>query len=211
MRRHRGEGRGLNDRERVLMMLAQRLIKPDLRGNEYEKKQGFPYADYEKPKKGDLVVCQSSGIHPYSVGFAVSDYEPNTAALRVREIGSGRVCHVSNESFVVIRNIHKDELLEGRQRAFLAKVHKAFMRGDQYCYRYGGLDFDGDTVRIWIREVFGGHLHGTDQESVPFCAEMKWNGRTSIKAILQAMQDAGYGTREFERRPVHKLTGEPSE
>lgn len=185
----------MGDKERILMTLLQRLVGLD--GNEYAKKNGFPYAYPDRdPPLGSMVICQSSGAHPWSVGWVVES-RPSEAHCVIREIGSARTCNVSNDSFYVIHNIDRLSLLEGDRHGFLSKVHKAFRRGDKYRYRFGGLDFDDDKATIWIREVFGGHReHGSE----PFPVVMPWNKRTSIKSILDAMQSAGYGTRDFSAR-----------
>lgn len=93
--------------------------------------------------------------------------------------------------------MHESLLLEGDEYIFDKKVERAFHKGGEYVYRYGGVDFlENQTVRIWIREVFGGMFHG--KESKPFSFEMKWNKRTSVKKILESMRENGYGTRNFE-------------
>lgn len=50
---------------------------------------------------------------------------------------------------------------------------------------------------ITIREAFG----GLGKTSVPFEARMKWTKRTSVAAILKAMREAGYGTKDFRPTP----------
>lgn len=185
------------DKERILMTIITRMAKLDLSG--YDEKQGFPRVSIDEPKPGDLVVCKSSGPHPYAVGWAVSEHDPHGAALTIREIGTERTCHVSNDSFYVLKGFGPDAFLEGKQRGLRDKVMKAFRRGDEYAYRYGGLSFPEPGVAVLlVREVWGGLAH----KSLPFPVEIKWNSRTSIKAILQAMRDAGYGTRVFDLAPV---------
>ena len=189
----------ISDKERILMHLINRLVSVDVR--DYAKRNGFPYACADEPVPGDLVIRQSSGRHnehPWVVGFAASDYDKQTAALTVREIGSDRECRVSNDSFYVVKNIGPDTLLTGQERKFYLRVIRAFGRGGEWGYRYGGVSFGPEkTATIMVREAFG----GLDRESIPFAVTMKWDGRTGINTILKAMRDGGYGTRKFESRP----------
>ena len=192
----------MTDKERILMMLLARLTRPRLCGRcgGYEKEQGLPYVSSGEPKAGDLVICQGSwvrGVHDWVVGYV--DEVKGYGHCMIREIGTDRLCDISNESFCTIHNIDGDHLLTGDQHLFQRKVLRAFARGDEYSYRYGGVEFNGRGVTIWVREVFGGRLHGSDTGSKPFHVAMRWRKNSSIKSILLAMRGAGYGTRDFER------------
>lgn len=192
----------MTDKERILLALVRSLARPVFRADEiaYQEKHDLPrVTTLRKPVIGDLVICQGSGRpypHPWVVGWVESEYDPQTAACTIRELDSDRVCRVSNESFAIVEGMPPELLLTGAQHGFVVKVHKAFARGSEWAYRYDGVDFRDDTVKIWVREAFGGLGDG---ESIPFVVEMPWTKRTTIKAILATMREAGYGTRLFER------------
>lgn len=202
----------MTDRERILTEIVRQLATTQLlakgvpRFSEEAFRDRLPsgseslyvhFAYWEKPKAGDLVLAMTGGIGEWTVAWYVEQLPPNVGGAVVREIGTGRLCNYRNEDFVPIVGLHKSQLLEGEQNEFVNKVHAAFARGDEYTYRYGGVDFEGGGARIWIREVFGGGLSGGG--SKPFSFVMPFTKKTSVKAILKAMRDNGYGTRKFER------------
>jgi hypothetical protein len=156
------------------------------------------HANRQALKRGDLVLCASdNGNHDWVVSYLVKPLYDSFEGWQLREIGTSRLCNMTNNSFIPIRGLRPSQLWEGEEYEFSVKVLKAFARGDEYLYRYGGLEFgENQTALIWIREAFGGMK--ADQESIPFSLEMKWNKKTSIAAILRAMREAGYGTRAFE-------------
>ncbi len=197
----------MNDKERILMNILSNMyftqivrLKGDREcmfddGNsEYVHFGGY---DDRPIQRGDLVLCQTTGLHDWKIGFVHQVID--SQACIIREIGGNRTCNVSNERFVRIAGIPDDSLLEGDEYIFKQKVLQAFHRGDEYMYRFGGVDFLAEHIaRIWIREAFGGVLGGKGKMSTPFSFEMKWNKRTSIKLILETMRENGYGTRDFE-------------
>jgi hypothetical protein len=76
----------LTDKERILFFLFPLLAHPDV--GSYGFKTG-PHVEYGQPKKGDLVICSTSGRfkpHPYVVGWAVSNYNLETGQCFVKEI-----------------------------------------------------------------------------------------------------------------------------
>lgn len=160
-------------------------------------------AHYRRPQSGDLVLCQTGRIDEWKVSWFVCWEAEEHGIAILREIGSKRECRYGNESFLPIAGLMPDELLEGDRLRFYRKVILAFRRGDEYLYRYGGLEFTAKHgARIWIREPFG----GLNQDSVPFAVDMHWTTKTSAAAVLRAMRSAGYGTRRFEHkeRPEEK-------
>ena len=103
---------------------------------------------------------------------------------------------MSNEKFVPIVGLESWQCLEGNEHKFREKVIKAFRRGDEYIYRFGGVEINGHSAIIWVREAFG----GLDKPSKPFFVSIHWTAKTSIKTILETMREQGYGTREFDRK-----------
>lgn len=187
----------MTDKERILTNIILRL-KSDIAhiGGMHDEAMHGDYVHFaccgaDKPKIGELVIAETTPwVHDYTIGFLT---EIHSDMCVIREIGSERLCNYSNESFRAIRGLQNTETLEGRQYEFYQKVLQAFSKGDEYLYRFGGISFDGPVCRVMVREVFGGH----GGVSIPFAIDIPWRGRRSVKKILQAMRDGGYGTRSF--------------
>ena len=196
----------LTDRERILLKVIDRLSGTQLlaRGRNYYP-HDFPdglvhFAYYKDPEPGDLVLAKTGGVGRWKVGFYHQKLDGSRALIR--EIGSDALCDYGNESFLPIVGLSPTDLLEGERYKIYLKVLGAFRKGDEYVYRFGGLDFEGEEIIIWVREVFGGF----GKDSKPFSIRMKWNKRTSVKAILEAMRQGGYGTRSFRPEPSELLS-----
>lgn len=205
----------LTDRERILSHVIAGLATTSVlcrRGDTFTEGSfdhglgGIPYvhfARYRKPVKGDLVLGSTGfvhGAHEYSIGFYVEPLDSSMGGAVIREIGSQRLCNYSNEEFVPIVGLYRENLFEGHEYIMSQKIKAAFAKGREYWYRYGSVEFsenDGvKKVKIWVREAFGGM--DRKKESQPFAIEMEWTPKTSMKAILAAMRAGGYGTRKFE-------------
>lgn len=187
----------LRDKERILMTIISEVFRTyGLQTHRMTFSEGDRRIDLhcDDVKKGDLVVSTTSGIHPWTVGFAASDYDRNTGTLKVQEIGSSRICNISNESFMRISGIRPELLRLYDQNEFELKVKKAYKKLKTYWHRYRGVEFDGDSARIAIDEAFG----GMDIDTKPYFITLPWSTKTTIKAIAQAMREQGYGEREFE-------------
>ena len=191
----------MTDKERILLNLIKRISITYMDSKEHE---GVHFAHYlggfcsgGNLKAGMLVLCMSSGIHDWTIGYLKEKINDGWA---VKELDSDRLCNISNESFLPIQGLNKTELFTGDDYIFYNKVLTAFFRGSEYWYRFGGIDIiEKRKWKIWIREAFGGTNLKEGMKSIPFFLEIKWNKKTSIKYILQKMKDAGYGTRGFER------------
>ena len=198
--------RPLTDRERILMTIIDRLSStmmlrahpPHLNwSSDYYKSDdgGIGYvhfAPWKKPEPGDLVLANTGHVSEWKIGWYVEKADGIGGAV-IREIGTDRLCNYGNESFTPILGMAPLALLESDQRSFYVKVQRAFAKGDEYLYRFGGLRFDGAEAVITIREAFG----GLGAPTVPFEVRLPWTKRTPIAAILKAMRDAGYGTKDF--------------
>ncbi len=201
----------LTDRERILMTIIDRLSGTFMlmRGSvSYFGPEAYTtpslgtlvhFANYAEPKPGDLVLAKTGHVSEWKIGWYVKKRLGSLGGAVIREIGSERLCNYDNESFVPIYGLDPITLLEGDKRAFYVKVVKAFRRGDEYVYRFGGIRFEGQEACITIREVFGGALAGGGSQ--PFDVRLVWNKRMSVKRILEAMRAGGYGTHKFERTP----------
>jgi hypothetical protein len=135
-------------------------------------------------------------VSDFKVGWVHQVVDSSTCVIR--EIGSNRLCNYGNEKFTRIVGMHTSQLLEGQEYIFQQKVVRAFRKGHEYMYRFGGVDFEQHYATIWIREAFGGF--DLKNPSKPFSFSMAWNSKTSVKRILEAMRENGYGTREFEQK-----------
>ena len=201
----------MNDKERILMQIiqglrtAESLARPNLRGWEagdvaYDDGYGGQYVHFapwvgdEELKPGELVMCQTGNISDWKIGFVVRRIEYGRCLIR--EIGSDRTCDYSNERFIPIRGLSPTELLEGDDYQFYLKVLKAFDRGDEFWHRFGGVDITGRHATILVRERYGGIKYKSGTK--PFPIEMDWTPKTTIKAILEAMREGGYGAKEKE-------------
>ncbi len=197
----------LTDRERILTTIVSQLSSTQLlaKGNPSHDpraadfssgSQLVHFAYYRKPEKGDLVIGKTGRIDRWKIGYFEQGNIDGYGTSLIREIGSGLLCNYGNEEFVPILGLRKSDLYEGDEYQFYVKVRRAFGKGDEYMYRFGGVDFEGDNAVIWIREAFGGL--SLKNPSKPFSVRMQWNKRTSVKKILEIMRAGGYGTREFE-------------
>lgn len=187
----------LNDRERILSIVVRQLMSTQLhrhgdgyRSETYRGIGGWEHVHFafdQTPVKGDLVIAQST-LWPnrWSIGW----FESHEAGGKyvIREIGTGILCNYSNETFIPIRGMNPIDLLEGKEREFYLKVLKAFQKGSEYSYRFGGIKFDGTDVTITIREKFGG--------SLPFDVVVPYQ-KMSITKILALLREGGYGSRKF--------------
>lgn len=193
----------LRDKERILMAVLHRLTMTyGIRGHQLTFSEGdaqiqggFSPSSNAGIKPGDLVVCITSGIHPWTVGIAASEYDPHAGGLKVREIGSNRICDVSNDSFYRITGIHPDTFWTYDQNEFVGKVKKAYRKLSDWGHRYRGVEFDGETARIVIGEVHNGAMGPVTK---PYYITLPWSPKTTIKAIVAAMEAQGYGTNTFE-------------
>lgn len=206
----------LTDKERIFLHIIEGLRSTQIlcnadasagyiRGSEaYRTREGDGYyvhiATWDKPKPGDLVIGSTGRVDRFKIAWYVSPPADEFGYHVVREIGTGLLIKYGNEEFKPIRGLYPDHLLEGAQREFMSKVHRAFAKGDLYCYRYGGLRFEEMKAFVTIREVFGGRMMGK-KGSVPFEVELPYGPKVSIKKILETMRAGGYGTRKFEVAP----------
>ena len=194
----------MTDKERILFKIIQRMSLTYSHKLEWGKEyEGVHFAPWKgsllidgKLQVGMLVLCQGSGIHDWTIGYTVEKLYDDYSGWIIRELDSDRLCKVSNDSFVPIEGLSNIDLLVKEDYVFYQKILKAFRRGGENWYRFGGIDIiEKRKWKIFIREKWG----GIDGESKPFYFIIKWNKKTSIKYILQKMVETGYGTRKFEK------------
>jgi hypothetical protein len=187
------EAEVMTDKERILLDLVATLCEPDYSG----KRQGFAHVSIDKPIVGDLAICQTSGRfnpHPFVVGYVHEIHASDDCTIR--DIASDKLCRISNEHFLPIRNFSPMRLFVGKQRRFYIKIRKAMKSINKWAYRLGEVRIDGDTCIVSIREVFGGLR--VNRRCIPFDVQFSWNGKTTIKQIAAFLVGGGVGTRRFE-------------
>jgi len=189
----------MNDKERILTTIIRGLyftfgldsVNRDLTGYVSFEHNGFN----GMPKVGDLVMCKTSGIHDFTVGFVEEVIDTAWHGCVIREIGTNRVCKIGNESFATIKGLSSMELLEDKEYRFYFKVLKAFRRLDDFVHKFGYIEFPGkNIVKIWVRERYGGML---TIPSGPYKIEFKYTMKMSIKKIAETMVEHGFGKEKF--------------
>lgn len=216
----------MTDKERILSAIISSVancsnigkqgndgVRRDHRGEPYpqfapERGGGLcPFGDYGvAAKTGDIVLCRTTRNGPWKVSVWVEDFRGGGSAhscVLLREIGSKRLCRMSNEGYSVLVGVEPSLLYEGAKRRVHRYATKAFSEryGGDYFVRCGGVEFDGATLKIWVRpHAWMGARHEDEGLSVaiPYCVDMKWNSKTRIKDIQAALREAGWPNRKFE-------------
>jgi len=195
--------RKLSDKERILIHVLRQLSNNGWAksgwGEEHYQNSGWvdPHvAPWREVKVGDLVICQTSGVHEATLAYVVEIYSKHE--MLIRGVGESGTIRMSNESFYPVVGFEKDiNLFEGQQRWFYDRMITAWRRygtdGREYSYRFGGLRFTGSnaivTVRLWMGINPSFDVKIRDWE--------KLNG----KQIMDALRAAGFGTR-YEKQEV---------
>lgn len=204
----------MTDRERILVNIAaelaheveyyQRLAVVQAHERQWPDSARTIRAEWSavgRPKyqKGDLVVCFTSTgrqQNPWLISFVEADgckYDPQ--GLLLRAIGTNKLCDYSNESFIRITGIPARLLWEGDRYQFSLKLHRALRKLDSYTHVFRGLEFPKpNRAVVYIGERWG----GMGKQTRPYTVEMPFTKRTTIKAIIAALEANGFGTREFE-------------
>lgn len=202
-----------NDRERILCNIAAMLA------HELSMLQNLPAVQqymqnkhssaeilcshdffHKQPhKKGELVVCWTSTgrqQNPFLISLVEEQgiaNDPN--GLLLRAIGTDQLSSYGNESFIRIVGIPERLLWEGIKREFSVKLSKALSKLDTYIHRFRGLEFaSDDTATVWFGEIWG----GLSKKTKPYSITVKFTKKTTIKAIIQQLEEQGFGKREFE-------------
>lgn len=208
------------DKERILSIIIREFLSTygyKLKVNEHingkERFKNFwggydvHFATYKKPVIGDLIICNTSGHHPFEIGYVeniICDDE-----IYIRKIGSEEIGRVYNDSFIPIEGLKETDLLEGIQYEFYCKILKAFNKmhnmknqkdTNYYKYRFKNITFGND--RKSRKAIISIRSHSWNvplgKKSIPFDIEIEFNNKTSIKKIIELLIEGGCGTREFE-------------
>lgn len=204
----------MTDRERILVNIAatlaheveyyQRLHVVQAHERQWPDSARRIRAEWsalERPKyqKGDLVVCFTSTgrqQNPWLISFVEADgCKDGPHGLLLRAIGTDNLCDYSNESFIRITGIPARLLWEGDQYQFSLKLHRALSKLDNYMHVFRGLEFpeQGRAV-VYIGERWG----GLGKPTKPYTVDIQFTKRTTVKAIIAALESGGFGAREFE-------------
>lgn len=202
----------MTDKERILMTLISELrttsvlARPgpanwssegfrDIHGGSSYYVHFAPWLQKEL-KPGMLVICDTSMVSDWQISYLVQPLdEYGTHYWLLREIGTSRLCRMSNESFTPIIGMRREDLWEGCEYLFSLKVKKAFNKENSWFARYGGIDFhEGRRATVWVREAFG----GLSKPSKPYPVEIAWTPHMTIKRISAIMHEAGFPERRFE-------------
>jgi len=182
---------------------ATQFMYPD-----FAKKLGMPL------KAGDIVKCNTNPRHDWGISEYV---EPCDDGAILRELAGTRLLRMQNESFDVLRFHDPTLFYWGHKRVVYDWARgKAFNRAsdDLDCFRTrcGGVEIDGDTLKIWVRaHIFSMERVPKEEPKVttyaqPFCVEMPWGPKTRMKDIVQALKDGGIAN-EFEYLPEKPTRG----
>lgn len=204
----------ISDKERILTAIIKGLESASIlcrQGDPYNEASWtnpsmgtfVHFARYRKPMRGDLVMAQTGRNDTWKIAFYEEFADPSVGLHVVRHIDTGQLCNYGNESFTAIVGLSPIELLTGEKRKVYVKVLDAFARGDEYMYRFGGITVNDADLTLTVREPHGGF----GRPSQPFDITIPWTPKTTIKAILAAMREGGYGTKSFtpDTPPVEPL------
>ena len=165
------------------------------------------YADGKDLREGELVLCQTMQTNQWSVGFVASAYDPQRAECLIREIGSDKLCHVSNERFIPIRGSFygRSWMLEGEQRKFYEETQKASRILDGYIHVFTHVTFDGDAAFIHVRRRHGGIAGSDGMFDLPYKIQVDdWRGMKAER-IAEIMDAAGFEHSDFAWKKAKSL------
>ena len=214
----------IDDRSEVLMNIITRLVFTLSLGHRNSKGvwvdgRGDPEAQFVgsylvKPKPGDLVMCDTGSVGPWKFAYFVEDC---VDYYMLREIGSDKLCRISNESLSTLVGISQNMLLDGlRKKIYRWATHEAFWtrynkKADHYHSRCGGVEFIEDNViRIWIRaHIFSDEKKtedGTMLYAQPWYTDIPFDRKTRLKDLVEALLAAGFG-KKWEYLPKKPTEG----
>lgn len=174
----------LDDRTRILLHLVRDLYLTSSMKLFAENDGGVRFERVEKYRnltEGDLVLCITSGIHAFTVGFVTEVFEDGCA---LREIGSNQLRRITNESLARIIGLRPEQLWERDQIKFDRKVRRAFKLDWKVLNRYGSVKFQGNDATLVVLPPYG---------NAWFRVEVPDYRHKTIKQIHELMCQAGYG------------------
>lgn len=132
------------------------------------------------PKVNDLLVCATSGIHNYTVGFCHEVYNPHE--IMIREIGTNKLCKIHNEMFYIIHGLYQQDLWEGIKYDFFRKVVRTISKYGDGWNLYHSLEFiDDQFANVHFREKW--------TNVIKFTTKIQWNRkRLSMKKLWKEIE-----------------------
>lgn len=221
----------MTDLERILMTIIDRMTSTMLLDRPHNGTG--PYVDFSgnvgaqfvssrlvAPKAGSIVLCRTGRVGPWKIARFVeecADSRDRYGHYLLREIGTSNLCNMENEELWTLVGIDETALFEGAQQSAWEASKAAFSEEHNdkaaYLVRWGGTEFDGDTMRVWVRP----HIWAQDKReegkptlyAQPWSIEMKWSSETTASDVVKALLDAGF-PREWEwseKRPEQGMAG----
>lgn len=149
----------MNDKERILYTLVQRIYMKALYGDPGEVRkwrdaQPGMLTGLNPLQKGDLVIAATSlEASPFMVGYYEGQSE--TGGALIREIGSDRLCDYANEWFYRIeKSILGPEILDGERYALYKKVENAAQDINGDTYYVTAFELDDYSCKISLRKCW---------------------------------------------------------
>jgi len=228
----------MTDKERVLMNIAietgscvGECIRSTPEGWRIRVAHGRPAAQFMSTgcaeaiglplKEGDIVRCFTNPNHDWGISEYVGIESSDGGAFGsvvwlLREIGGERILRMSNESLYVLRFMPQHLLLTGFRMKLWNWSQDAFTRrcnakADRYTWRWGGCEFDGDCMTVWVRHhVFGitKMVDGVEMHAVPKKVTIPCSRKTRRKDIVAAVNEATKTDCEWsEKEPTVGMVG----
>ena len=143
---------------------------------------------YEQTKEedieiGDLIMCSSSGIHNWTIGFLIKKGYGFDVPWVIKEIDGSRLCNISNDSFYKIPKewIPDEYLITTEEYKIYEKCIKAINKCD-YSTLYKGIKFEEKTCILECRQKWSSDTW----KQIKF----EYNSKTTIKSIVKLIEDA---------------------
>ena len=159
---------------------------------------------------GDIIRCQTNPCHDWGISEFVESIDGSDHYFLLREIGSGRLMRMENESFDVLRFMPPNMVLTGDKHKMYRWANKAFSsrynKHADYFKRCGGIKVGNEVLTIWSRpHVWCSIANKDGMIRQPRKFTIPWNKKTRLKDIVAALVEQGFAE-EFEFGP-----DEPSE
>lgn len=202
----------LDDRSCVLMHIIEQLLSTMLLGHKDgnglwvgcrgEGRAQFAGDYLVKPKPGDIVMCRTGRVSRWKIAYFVEDCRDGWGGYHLlREIGSNRLCRMSNESLDTLIGVSPNLLLDGlRRKIYGWATVEAFSRRynpkSDHWIRCGGAEFVAeDIIRIWVRPhifVQDKSEDGRTLHAQPWSVDVPFSKKTRLRDIVSALIAAGF-------------------
>lgn len=164
-------------------------------------------------KNGDIVRCQTNPNHAWGISELME--QTGCGNYLLREIGGDALLNMGNEMVEVLRFMDGARLYTGvKNRVYRWASNSAFSTrynpDADYWKRCGGVEFDGNKLKIWMRpHIFVAEKRQKDGPvtyAQPKMFELEWSKKTRLKDIVNAMREQGFAE-DFEYGPDEPTNG----